>query len=470
MLSDSNSDAVPEVSKIVSYRYVESNGSAALMRFALDDASSSAESSSTTTMSTRLPPPPSDWADRDPVTHAGMITSIEEPSVGSQRMLEISFAGGTRTRVSARHRELATPSTTTAPVVDRPNVRCGGSITIVLNTSSTSWTQGAASTITGDLSGFVQSLKGTPTHIRFVGFDRSAYSLFPETPIGSYVELLNSSTLLTALHSRLAALSSTATSWRNGRNWEDGLWQATRRDTGTLFSQLPDLVVFLTDGSPNRNRTNTSSDTDTTFHAADLSRASAAADQARNIGTMMIGVMLGAHADATASGHLDSVFGSLVWDGGTNLTPLDRARTFTRPPAEGFARLDEIFGLIAQWRCAGTLTLQQRTLSGGVSSPPTDTWSFEVSTDDSTAVVNAIVGPRNPSTTIDFGADERSRSTDFTLVLQQLPRFRHHSASCTAAGQPLTTQVTSNDADTAVLRFSAPPRTALSCTLTSEAI
>ncbi len=456
--------------RYVSYRYVGAGDSGHLIRFHLDDVSSLDDVSMQTTLSTHLVSPPAGWTPGAVVTHAAELSISEESSTGVERVLEIEFADGSHTKVGGRFRHLEpmtvpeTPSS--APNV--PNIRCGGSVTIVLNTSSTTWSQGAAATVTKDVSDFVTSLIGTPSHVRLLGFDRSSFVLYPETPIGGFVELLNTSTALTALQNRLATLPTNSTNWRNGRNWEDGLWQSTRRDTGTLFSQLPDLVILLTDGSPNRNRTNTTSDTDTTFHTADLTRAAAAADYARSTGSTLIGILLGSGADATAAGHLATVFGSMVWEGSTQILPLDRARSFTRPTAEGFARLDEIFQLISQWRCAGTVTLQQRILVNDSPTPATGSWTFDVQAEGSNVGATATLDQRRPSATIDLGVDDSVGNRQISIAQRPLAGFRHHSATCTASGMSIPVNALTDSGGATILLLSAPARTAVSCTLTAE--
>lgn len=465
-LSEPATNSQPGVPAIVSYRYFMSAGTGHLMRYALDDVSSP---STNATLSSHLPPPPTGWTPGNSVAHAATYAWIETNGA-VDRVVDIVFANGERTRVIGHRSGLAQPSTDTTQVPARSltTPRCGGSVTIVLNTSSSTWSQGAASTITGDLLDFVHSMRGTPSHVRIVGFDRSAYSIYPENPIGSFIDMLNSSTLLTGLPNRLATLSSSSSNWRNGRNWEDGLWQATRRDIGTLYAQLPSLIVFITDGTPNRNRTNTSTDTDTTFHTADLTRAVTAADYARSTGATLVGILLGTGADTTARGHLASVFGSTTWEGSSNLLPANRARTFPRPTTEGFARLDEILGLIAQWRCSDTVTLQQRILSGTVSTPAIDPWTFSVTASNSADAVVATVDERRTSATVDLGLSDGVSGREITIVQAQRPGHRHHSATCTASGQPLATAARTAPDGTTTLSVVSPARTAVSCTLTSE--
>lgn len=451
----------------MSYRYVQEEGSWNLIRFELNDESTPADRAKRTLTARDLLPPGIDWSPGDAISHAATVSTSND-----NREVEIAFASGSRLRVlgtvSDWTRTSASTPTTESPSL--PSARCGGSIAIVLNTSSAIWSQGAAGSVTADLSGFVNEMRGTSTYVRIVAFDRLAYSLYPDLTAGTYVHILDSSTSLTALHNKLTALSTTSGSWRNGRNWEDGIWQATRRDTGQLFSQVPDLIIFITDGSPNRNRTNTSSDTDTTFHTADLTRAIAAADYARSVGSTLVGVLMGSAATETAASHLRSVFGSSTWDGSVAVLPPDRARSFTRPPAEGFSRLDEVLRLIGQWRCSGTVTLQKRLLAAGTPTDLTDSWSFEVDANDVSGTQLIAVHPTRVSNAADFGAGNSDRVRSITIAQTARVGFRHLSMSCTRSGISIPLESGTGSDGRTWHRLNASAADMVSCTSISEAM
>jgi hypothetical protein len=457
--------------RLVSYRYVEVDGEWHLIRFELADESTSPARATRTTVSSHLKSPPTGWQPGAAASHAVTLLRAEGPTEFTTTA-EIHFSSGARTTTTGTYRLLAdAPSPVTDPPVEPPpTVRCGGSITIVVNTASTIWSFGAASTVTTSLAKFVESLRGTPTHVRVIAFDRNAYSFFPDIAIGTYVDMLGSPTSIASLLSRLSTLSTTSTSWRNGRNWEDGLWQATRRDTGTVLAQVPDLIVFITDGSPNRNRTNTSSDTDTTFHDADLTRAVTAAEYARGTGATLMGVLLGSGANSTSSAHLTTVFGQLAWEGTTAIAPLDRSRTFAQPAGAGFSRLDDILGLIGSWRCGGTITLQQRVLISGVSSSPTDSWEFDVSASNPTFTQRTTVNPSQLAATVDLGGGDSAQARTITVTQNPRAGHRHHSASCTSSGVVLSIQTFIGSNGATSILVPSPPRSAVTCILTAEAV
>ncbi|MFM8857850.1 MAG: hypothetical protein ACKOI2_11745 [Actinomycetota bacterium] len=456
---------------LVSYRYVDVEGEWHLIRFELADESTPPAQATRITVSSHLENPPGGWQPGTSPSHAITLYRSEEPSAYETTM-DIYFSSGDRTTTTGTYRLLADAPTpvTEPPVEPTPTFRCGGSITIVVNTASTIWSLGAASTVTTGLTKFVESLRGTPTHLRVIAFDRSAYSFYPDIAIGTYVDMFSSPTSISTLLSRLSTLSTTSTSWRNGRNWEDGIWQASRRDTGTVLAQVPDLIIFITDGSPNRNRTNTTSDTDTTFHEADLTRAVTAAEYARGTGATLMGILLGSGANSTSMSHLTQVFGQLAWEGTTAISPLDRSRTFTQPPETGFSRLEDILGLIGSWRCAGTVTLQQRVLVSGVSSSPTDTWEFDVTASNPTFTRRTAVKPSQPSVTVDIGAGDSAQARTITITQSSRAGYRHHSASCTSSGVTLSIQTVVDSSGAQSILVPAPPRSAVTCLLTAEAV
>lgn len=461
------SQVVPADVGIVSYRVVPEGDSWLLVRYRLENSTDNAENSERTFIARLERPPDDPMSEGEPSAADASSHAISVLSNGLERTVDIALAAGTRLRTAGEFTPVVTaPTTTAAPDrSQRPLIRCGGSVTIVMNTSSAIWSQGPPATVTGAVAAFISGLIGTASHVRIVAFDRLAYSFYPDVAVGSYVDIVDPSTSSTALFNKLTSLSTTSSSWRNGRNWEDGLWQATRRDTGTLLAHMPDLIVMITDGSPNRNRTNTSSDTDTTFHTADLSRAVTAADQARGAGATLIGILMGTGADSTAGGHLRSVFGTLTWDASSSVLPLDRARSFIRPTTEGFTKLEEVLRLIRRWRCAGTVTLRQGIVSGGSVSNASDTWTFEVTASDSTRPVSAMVDASRPATSVDFGASDSVAPR--VVSISQKPRqgFVHDSVSCSVDGVTAAASTTIRPDGSTLVQIAHSPSTSLSCKL-----
>lgn len=469
----SSSDPVPPtLDHFVSYRYQVVDGSWHLVRYIVDGTPETPSVESSTSVARHLAPPPMSWTGSTSPVHAVTLSS----STSADPRLTVMFDDGTSLTVHAHHRAMSAPSTS-APATTTPPitaVRCGGSITIVLNTSSSIWSQGAAPTVVNELTSFINSFRGTPTSIRIVSFDRSAISFYPDTSSGTYVDMLTSSSNLTSMLAKLSALSTTSSSWRNGRNWEDGIWQANRRDSGTILPQLPDLIVFVSDGSPNRNRTNTSTDTDTVFNDSDLTRAITAADYSRSTGSTLLGILLGANSSTLTTQHAESVFGTARWDGSATMIPIDRASVFTRPAAEAFSRLHDIVSLISSWRCGGTVTLQQRLVVNGVATTPTGTWSYRLWRVDSSGTSGPIVqtrlsSPAMTSTTVDLGLLGENTAATVVIEQQLAPGVVFQSATCTAGTTTLSPlDITVGTDSTLTVRVPVHIGDALSCTLTAQ--
>lgn len=468
----SNAPVSPTLDHFVSYRYQVVDGSWHLVRYSVDGAPETPSVESSMSVARHLAPPPMSWTGSASPVHAVALSS----STSADPQLTVMFDDGTSLTVHAHHRSMSAPSTS-APVTTAPPiaaVRCGGSVTIVLNTSSSIWSQGAAPTVVNELTSFINSFRGTPTAIRIVSFDRSAISFYPDTSSGTYVDMLTSSSNLTSMLAKLSALSTTSSSWRNGRNWEDGIWQANRRDSGTILPQLPDLIVFVSDGSPNRNRTNTSTDTDTVFNDSDLTRAITAADYSRSTGSTLLGILLGSNSSTLTTQHAESVFGTAQWDGSATMIPTDRASVFTRPAADAFSRLHDIVSLISSWRCGGTVTLQQRLVVNGVSTTPTGTWSYRLWRVDSSGTSGPTVQtrlsfPAMSSTTVDLGLLGENTAATVVIEHQLAPGVSFQSATCTAGTTTLSPlDVTVGPDSTLTVRVPVHIGDALSCTLTAR--
>lgn len=300
---------------------------------------------------------------------------------------------------------------TTAPTVDGPVAvsfpvphRCRGGITVLIDTSTSVWTQSAAATMVAGIRGFLNSLTGTPIRVRLITFDLAATLLAPSGTTGAFTSTLLASSALTSMHTSVEALDDTSTRWRAGSNWEDGLWQAVRLDAGTILPSLPDLVVLVTDGAPTRNRLNTISDGDNTFQDADLSRAVTAATYARSTGTALAGILVGTGAAPTALSNLQAVVGTDATSG-------------------TFAQLSSLLTAVVRARCGATLTLVPRLDTGGVLGTATGTWSITVD-----GVVSTLDAGSVAALTIDIPASTA------TIGAVSVPGYVFKRIDCSVAG------------------------------------
>lgn len=280
---------------------------------------------------------------------------------------------------------------TTNPVDNTPAVpslpvahRCRGAVTVLIDTSLSVYNQGAAPSMVAGISALLDSVTGSSMRVRLLTFNLSATTLAPTSTTGAHVPLLTTSSALTSMRASVEALDDSVTSWRSGSNWEDALWQATRRDVGTMYSSLPDLIILVTDGEPTRNRLNTASDGDDTFQSADLTRATTAATYARNTGASLAGIIVGNGATATARDYLQTVIGTDVASG-------------------SFAELPALVRSVVRSRCGNTLTLVPRIDTAGVLGPTSGTWTMSIGgtthTID-TSSVSSLTVDINASTTI----------------------------------------------------------------------
>jgi hypothetical protein len=303
----------------------------------------------------------------------------------------------------------------TSPPSDSPSVpilpvahRCRGSITVLIDTSLSVYNQGAAPSMVTGIGALLDAVTGTSMRLRLLTFNLSASTLAPTSTTGAFTAMLLASSERTTLRTAVEALDDSITPWRSGSNWEDALWQATRRDVGTMNSNLPDLIILVTDGEPTRNRLNTASDGDDTFQSADLTRATTAATYARNTGASLAGIIVGPGATPTALGYLQTVIGSDVSSG-------------------SFADLPNLLRTVMRSRCGSTLTLVPRIDTAGVLGPASGTWTMSLGGTTQTIDTTSV-----SSLTVDINA-----STTISNV--SAPGMQSIRVECTANNQPVLT-------------------------------
>jgi hypothetical protein len=219
--------------------------------------------------------------------------------------------------------------------------------------------------------------------------------------------------------------------WGGGTNWEDGLWQAFRTTSGTAFSQLPELVVFISDGEPNRNRTNTPNDGDARFNTSDLSRAVTAANYGRGTGARIVGILVGSDASTTNQSRMKSVVGNVVWNGtgATNPGNAAAADFFLPANSASFAQLGNVLRSISAAVCGGTITVQKRIEQAGALSEANGTWSYTTDVG-----VRDLDTSRSSSATFDFTFP--NGATTRTVQITETPKsgFTFLRAECSSSG------------------------------------
>jgi len=423
---------------VVSYRYVQVNDEWQLQRYEIRNVGLTTQVVTQVGVAHQLAAPPSTWNPTQSPTHAITVTSRNQVvlrPIGED--VQVIFGSGEEftTGGAGLSSQDQLPTDYTGGIIDpsAPPTRCGGTVTVVLDTSSSIPTQGGATSLVNAALGFIDAFSGTPTYLRIVGFDVSAYSYYPTTA-GQYVNILNPSTDLTAMRTKVDNQDLATARWGSGTNWEDGLWQAFRTTAGAAFSQLPELVVFISDGEPNRNRTNTPNDGDARFNTTDLSRAVTAANYGRGTGARIVGILVGGDANLTNQDRMKSVVGNVVWNGTGPSSPGNAAAADFFLPANSasFAQLGNVLRSISAAVCGGTVTVQKRIEQAGVLSEATGTWSYTTEVG-----VRALDTSQSSSATFDYTFP--SGTTTRTVQITETPKsgYTFVRAECSSAGTAL---------------------------------
>ena len=420
---------------VVSYRYVQVRDEWQLQRYEIRNVGLATQTITKVGVAHQLASPPPTWNPSQSPVHAVSVTSRNQVvlrPIGED--VQVTFGSGQEftTGGAGLSSQDQLPTDYTGGIIDpsAPPTRCGGTVTVVLDTSSSIPAQGGATSLVNAALGFIDAFSGTPTYLRIVGFDVSAYSYYPTTA-GQYVNILNSTAALTAMRTKIDNQDLSTARWGGGTNWEDGLWQAFRTTSGTAFSQLPELVVFISDGEPNRNRTNTPNDGDARFNTTDLSRAVTAANFGRGTGARIVGILVGNDASTTNQGRMKSVVGNVAWNGtGANNPGNAAAADFFLPAnSASFAQLGNVLRSISAAVCGGTITVQKRIEQAGVLSEATGTWSYTTDVG-----VRDLDTSQSSSATFDFTFP--SGTTTRTVQITETPKsgYTFVRADCSSGG------------------------------------
>ena len=420
---------------VVSYRYVQVRDEWQLQRYEIRNVGLATQTITKVGVAHQLASPPPTWNPSQSPVHAVSVTSRNQVvlrPIGED--VQVTFGSGQEftTGGAGLSSQDQLPTDYTGGIIDpsAPPTRCGGTVTVVLDTSSSIPAQGGATSLVNAALGFIDAFSGTPTYLRIVGFDVSAYSYYPTTA-GQYVNILNSTADLTAMRTKIDNQDLSTARWGGGTNWEDGLWQAFRTTSGTAFSQLPELVVFISDGEPNRNRTNTPNDGDARFNTTDLSRAVTAANYGRGTGARIVGILVGSDASTTNQGRMKSVVGNVVWNGtgATNPGNAAAADFFLPANSASFAQLGNVLRSISAAVCGGTITVQKRIEQAGLLSEATGTWSYTTDVG-----VRDLDTSQSSSATFDFTFP--NSTTTRTVQITETPKsgYTFLRAECSSSG------------------------------------
>ena len=455
---------------VVSYRYVQVRDEWQLQRYEIRNVGLATQNITKAGVAHQLASPPPTWNPTQSPVHAVSVTSRNQVvlrPIGED--VQVTFGSGQEftTGGAGLSSQDQLPTDYTGGIIDpsAPPTRCGGTVTVVLDTSSSIPSQGGATSLVNAALGFIDAFSGTPTYLRIVGFDVSAYSYYPTTA-GQYVNILNPSTNLTAMRTKIDNQDLSNARWGGGTNWEDGLWQAFRTTSGTAFSQLPELVVFISDGEPNRNRTNTPNDGDARFNTTDLSRAVTAANYGRGTGARIVGILVGNDASTTNQGRMKSVVGNVAWNGtgATNPGNAAAADFFLPANSASFAQLGNVLRSISAAVCGGTITVQKRIEQAGALSEATGIWSYTTDVG-----VRDLDTSQSSSATFDFTFP--NGTTTRTVQITETPKsgYTFVRAECSSGGVaiPASRLRSPPDGSPGVI-ITLTPDEAVSCLMVSQ--
>ena len=375
----------------ISYRYVQSGKDWQLQRFVVHNVGTPSETVESIVVAHRLAKPPVGWSQSTSPAHAVAVTNRPGATPGSiDQSFTLTFANQSTFTVGGA--QLATdsalsgdPQLGTADPGAAPT-KCGGTISLVLDTSGSIPIQAGGEQLKAAAINFVDSFLGTPVQMNVIGFDNQAYPMAP-TNLGEFVSMLNTSSDTTAMRTRISVIDNNdgfgyledtngdGIHWNQvspgGTDWEDAMWAPFFKNNGQPWQTTADLVIFVTDGQPNWVRPG-STQTDP------LVAAQIVANQGRATGARIVGVMVGVEAGNPASvSNLKSVVGSVEYDAAANGGTGNAASAdyFTAAFTNTAAVLKQIMAA----QCGGTITLQKKIDEGGVlkSPPKNSTWSFD---------------------------------------------------------------------------------------------
>jgi prepilin-type N-terminal cleavage/methylation domain-containing protein len=409
---------------LVSYRYALIAGVWSLERREYQASSKSAPLLlvRTQTLATSLAQPPVGWVDGAAApTHALQLDVTAIAGGGGRSSVDLTMTMSNGAKIAGGGSNGAA-----GPVVARPATeqwvdsnatygRCAGRIALILDTSGSVPQFGGGYQLEQAAAGFIDGLADMSMTMTVIGFDRSAYQMYPGTAsaFGTYFSL-NDAAARTAAKNRITVLddqdgaydfrdypTADGIHWQQtaipysapdgetyyyegGTNWEDGLWNVYHDGSGNELtgSQLPTLAVFITDGQPNQVRPAVKGgvDADTATAAA---QAVAQTLEAKGVKLIGVGVGNAFTTNVRALPDLTATVGPVVWDGASPGNA-NSADVFTG----SFSELGQIMNTITSSLCVSGAALRPVKADG---SPSAAIW--EISTSDSYAVSDPAIDP-----------------------------------------------------------------------------
>ena len=293
-----------------------------------------------------------------------------------------------------------------------PPSRCGGRITLVLDTSSSLSAQ--LPIVKNAAKDFVDGFVGTPTQMRIVEFDAIGKPVAPNTWNGAAIDMLNlTPPQIAAVKAQIDAIDNVT----GGTNWEAGLRIAMTDFADQVAvnpsPSLPDTVVFFTDGEP-FNYIDNSGVSRSTDSANAVEEAKTVSNRKAQWGVTLKGVFVQNNSQSVGSSRLEEardrmrqIVGTTDWvpgplgpDGQPTVGNADAASMFFTTE---FEQLSNIFKQIFVSDCGGTVTVQRR--ENGSPTDPVSTGTYEYSTETGVGTLRAASAN---SITFDYELDSGS--------------------------------------------------------------
>jgi prepilin-type N-terminal cleavage/methylation domain-containing protein len=499
---------------VVAYRYLERDGDWQIARYEIYDPGTASETVKTVGVAHEVPDPPANWTPDQVPTHAAEVRSRNQVilrPIGED--IDVKFDSGNEftTGGAGLSAEYYLPTTYEGGFTDpsAPPSRCGGRVALVIDTSgSVPANNGGIPTEQASV-GFLDAFTGTPSEISINGFDREGYGMINDPALtgidrmvsngqrADFHSVLNTGDPnLDTMIDRITRLDDLDGAWPgggapieqrdpngdramwdqvgSGTNWEDGLYNVFFDGAGNPYvGDQPDLVVFITDGQPNRIRTSSGGSTGASERDA-TDKAAAIADLGRSLGARVIGVMVGNKANnSTYTGYLKDVVGALEWngsvtlDGSGNVIDIDVGNAVTADFFSGsFAELGGVLRAIMVAECGGTLTVQKRINEQPIGdwsnliNPTTGVWSY--TTDNGVRELDRAV---TSSITFDYIFDGTTYR-DVQITEQPVAGYVWEGAKCTSGGVDVPS--TPNADGSPGVTVQVEPDKAVSCLMISR--
>lgn len=498
---------------IASYRYVQDGDNWQIVRLGIDPVSGAVISANV--IAREVEPAPAGWTPAEGTGHAVVIS--ERPIIGRvSKTVTVKFRDSANTFTTTgagliAETELVSLPETLTPDPPKNFSRCGGNITLMLDTSWSVPRFLGGEDMKSAAAAFVRALEGTPTRVSVMGFDGIAYQLYPNLngTRGTFFaaddaddtvdEIDEAIFNITQLPDRdradqefdyynedpgtgIGPETDKEIGWTlvrtneddseardGGTNWEDAILSPFIAQDGTARTEIPRKVIWITDGEPNTSRNpyvdNPSLTAEQNQANSDAAALTAARDAVARIpvSSQVVGVLVGPGGMLDLDGsrsdledNLRSVVGDVRWtgSGADDLQNIDAANYISST----FAGLEEVLAAIAISDCGGVVTVRK---SFDDDSTPRGEWKY--STPEGVAILDT---DDTLSVPISFSFGPGQGVKEVTIFEEAPDGAELTSAECSAGGSFVPSTL---DPENQSVTLTVKADTAISCKFISSA-